>query len=82
MRTRALRIILLAAVTAQIVMGAALFLRNNPSDTCGPCDLRVLCTAVREGFLPYCLDGEPPLMVRSICIALSCKFPLQSLHLI
>ena len=53
----------LAAVIAQVVMGAALLLRSGLSVTCGPCERRAMRTADLEGFSPYCLDGELQLMV-------------------
>lgn len=62
MRTRALRTIVLVALTAQLATGTARLLCSDLSDTCGVCDLRVMRTAVRGGFLPYCLDGKAPLM--------------------
>jgi hypothetical protein len=57
------RIMLLAAVIVQIVMGAARLLRSDPTGTRGPCDQRAMRTAGLGGFLPYCLDGELLLVV-------------------
>jgi hypothetical protein len=64
MRTRALQLIVPAALTARMVMGAAHLLRSDLRDTSGVCGLHVMRTGgLGDFFLPYCLDGKPLLKV-------------------
>jgi len=53
----------LAAVIAQVIMGAARLLRSCLSVTCGLCERRAMRTANLGGFLRYSLDGELLLIV-------------------